>query len=249
MSDKWDDYRERNRQKKIDSVGRVTIVRRNEAVILRWRQNGCQCWEHVGPWSEAGIVDRANLRAHEINQELLVKFRDPAAFEKATVSRACDLFLQSKEVARRPSGATIRKYTQEVARIKQYSEEGRLGQRCRFVHEVDSKWCEDLCGWLDGVRTTGNGGPATERNRERPLGGKQKQGIKRRLRSILEHARQRVPPLVPPGFRNPMTTELVREDDADENELSEPPVSVEELVKIVARLDAYALGLLAPLVL
>jgi hypothetical protein len=249
MSNDWGNYRNRFRQKPIGRVGHVTLVSRGESIILRWRQDGGHRWERMGRCSEADVMVRANGRAHEINQELIMKLRDSAVFDRATVSKACDFFLQSKEVARRPSGATIRKYSQEIARVKQFAEKSLAGQRCRFVHEVDSQFCEDFCRWLDGILTTGNGGPATERNRERPFGGKQKQGIKRRFRSVLEHAQERVPPLVKPGFRNPMTTDLARDEDHGDNELSEPLVSVEELAAVVPQLDTYALGLLAPLLL
>ena len=57
------------------------------------------------------------------------------------------------------------------------------------------------------------------------------------------------PSLVPPDFRNPMTTRLVGKKERRGSVLSEPPVSDGELVEVVGVLDRYSLGLLAPLFL
>ena len=74
-------------------------------------------------------------------------------------------------------------------------------------------------------------------------------GIRQRWASTIDLATLCQPPLVPTGFKNPMTPALVGRAKKKKRVLSQPPVSVEELVLLVAVLDAYALGLLASLLL
>lgn len=249
MNGGWDNYRERHCQTRVDRVGRVTIVRRNGSVVLRWRQNGSYCWERVGAWSEAGVIDRAHVRAHEISLTLGPGKRP--RFRQVSVREACDIYLASKEADDEDlvSGETIRKYTQELDHVLKFAERTQEGQRCGLLHEIDTEWCERLSLRLTDLRSTRNGGRITPRNPERPLSKRHKQAIKGRLRSVLEHARQVSPSLVPPDFRNPMTTRKVGKKEKASSVLSEPPVSDEELVKVVGVLDRYALGLLAPLFL
>ncbi|MHC4248168.1 MAG: hypothetical protein ACYS9X_03490 [Planctomycetota bacterium] len=249
MNHDWEEYRERHRQKRIGRVGRVTIVRRGESVILRWRQNGSYCWERVGAWSGAGVVDRAHLRACEVNLTFSPDRRP--RFRQVSVREASDIYIASKEAddVDQVSGETITKYSQQLDHILKFAEGTPEGMRCRLLHEIDSEWCEQLSLWLTGLRTTPNGGRATPRNPKRPLCKKHRQAIKRRLRSVIEHARQASPSLVPPDFRNPMTTRMVGKKTRRASMLSEPPVSDVELVKIIGVLDRYALGLLAPLFL
>ncbi len=249
MSNDWDNYRERHRQRKIDRVGRVTLIRRNGRVVLRWRQNGSYCWERVGAWSEAGIVDRARLRACEVNLTLIPGRRP--RFRQVSVREASDIYIASKEAddVDQVSGETITKYSQGLDHILRFAERTPEGMRCGLLHEIDSEWCEQLSLWLTDLHTTPNGGRATPRNPKRPLCKKHRQAIKRVLRSVIEHARQVSPSLVPPDFRNPMTTRMVGKKTRRVSMLSEPPVSAEELVEIIGVLDRYALGLLAPLFL
>ena len=247
-------YRDRNRQKPIalpghpdGRIGRVTIVHRNNTVNLRWRQQGHRhpLWERIGSWDEEDVLSRAIKRADQINQDLAER-GSTLSFKKATVAEGCDGFLASKEAGGTASGAAIRKYRAEIARIVAFAERAREGRRCRLLHRIDTSWVEELSHYLAAISSTRNGGRPTERNPERPLSQKVRRGILQRLHAILEHARLRTPPLVPPPFRNPVTRELIGRDPRREEELSEPPVSVDELVMIVAVLDAYALGLLAP---
>jgi len=81
------------------------------------------------------------------------------------------------------------------------------------------------------------------------LKGPTKHGVRQRAAAVVNCAMLLLPPLVPPGFRNPMTPALVGRAKKKKRGLSKPPVSVEELALLVAVLDVYALGLLAPLLL
>lgn len=95
----------------------------------------------------------------------------------------------------------------------------------------------------DGSLSTGEG-QATGFLKKRT-----KHGVRQRLASVIYSAMLRQPPLVPPEFRNPMNRTLVGTCRRPARGLSKPPVSVEELATLVAALDGYALGVLAPLML
>ncbi len=133
--------------------------------------------------------------------------------------------------------------------MREFARRTPEGRRKRFIHAIDSKWCEELSRYLGGIRTTRNGGPATELNPERPMGPKQKREILRCFRGVIEFARLRTPALVPPDFRNPLSKKLIGRAPKRGNGLSDPPVSVENSTKLVRVFDAYQLGLLGPLFL
>jgi len=250
----WRRYRSRHRQQKLvlpgfpdGRVGRVTVIQRNGAIILRWRQNGRQQWETLG--KDKDVLSRAITRATELNRELANRPDAVTAFQPSAIREACQLFLASKESAPHVSGSTLCKYRAEVARIIEFAEETSPGRRRGTIHHLDSRWCQEFCTWLDGIRSTRNGGPITDDNLEQPLSQALKREIKCLLWSVIEHATLRTPPLTPPGFRNPMSLELVGRQARRDNGISDPPVSLEELATIVSVLDVYALGLLTPLFL
>jgi len=97
--------------------------------------------------------------------------------------------------------------------------------------------------------TTGSAERPVCRDPQRLLSAATKREIRQRLRDLFEYARLRTPPLVPAGFRNPMSQSLIGGKPRAGNAVSDPPVSDGELAAIVGELDAYALGLLAPLLL
>jgi integrase len=195
------------------------------------------------------LMQVAVARAGEINRALLECSSPGAQFAKTTINEACDLYLLSKETQPDVSGRSVQKYSSSLARVKEYAERTADGRRRRHLHSLDSKWCEDLSKWLDGVRCTRNGGPVTPRNPERPLSTKQKREIKRCFKSVIEFARFRTPPLVPSSFTNPITKQIVGRAPNNGHALSGPPVTMDELVSIVAELDTYGLGLLGTLFL
>ncbi len=188
----------------------------------------------------------ALTRAGEINAELAHRRRSERSYRRTTVKQACELFLAGKESAPDCSGPTIKKYRQEMVRIMEFAGT-RAGRRCAYLHEIDTEWCQGFASWLDGVRTTGNGGPVTEKNPERFLSGCQKLQIRQRLSSVIEASMARTPPLVPRDFRNPMTRDLIGRKPRKPSRPSEPPVTLDELVAVIPVLDEYALALLAPL--
>ncbi|HOX08883.1 MAG TPA: hypothetical protein PK280_20985 [Planctomycetota bacterium] len=252
----WSRYRARYRQRKVEltgfpggCVGRVGVVERNRTIILRWRQDKRQHWEPVGKASEGDVMSRAVARASEINRDLASCSASASAFQPATVKEACDLYLAAKEASPNVCGATISKYASELAKIVEYAGETAAGRRRRFIHQLDTHWCEEFALWLDSLRATRNGGPVTPDNPDQPLSQALKRETKRLLWSVIEHAILRNPPLAPPAFRNPMMPGLVGSATRCGNGVSDPPVTHEELAAIAAGLDAYALGVLAPLFL
>lgn len=248
MSKYWPKYQKRYRQEPIrvpgfpsGRIGRASLVRRNGSVAVRWREDdGSQHWKTIGRLGDGDVLTAAINYALKINQRL-----EAPVFQKATIREACDMFLEFKEAVPELSGATICKYRQELQRVVQFAERTEEGKGCGFLHEVNSQWCQVFGKWLDSLRCTRNGCKTTTRNHERPLSRKQKRGIKERLRSVVEHAKSRRPPLVPADFRNPMTRDLVGPKGRRGNRLTDPPVSLDEQVAIVGVLDSYALGPLA----
>jgi hypothetical protein len=230
-------------------VGRVTLVQRNRSLVLRWRQLRRQCWERIGPVENENTLARALARAAEVNRDLQNQGALAPKFLPASPRTACDTYLLAKEAAPSVSGATIRKYRAEMARILLFAEGTPAGRRIRHVHLLDSRWCEDFCRWLDGLATTRNGLSPRQGATQSPLSARLKQGIRQRLWSVLEHARLRNPPFTPFDFRNPMSEELIGFRRRPASGISSPPTTDEELARIVSVLDPYALALLAPLFL
>jgi len=224
----------------------VTLYERNGHILLRWRQDGKDAYDTVKAGEYENVMAEALTRAGEINAELAHRRRSRRSYRRTTVKKACELFLKSKEATPDCSGPTIRKYRQEMGRIIEFAGT-RPGRRCAHLHEIDTEWCQDFVSWLDSVRTTGNGGPVTEKNPERFLSGYQKLQTRQRLSSMIETCMARTPPLVPHDFRNPMTRDLIGRRPRKPNRPSEPPVTVDELVAVIPVLDEYALALLAPL--
>jgi integrase len=214
---------------------------------LRWRQGSCQHWESLG--TDKDVMSRAIVRASELNRELMSDTGSATVLQPSTIREACAMYLAAKESASDVGGATICKYRSELARVVEFAEETAPGRRRRLLHQLDSRWCEDFCMWLDGVRATRNGGPVTFDNPERTLSPALKREIKRLLWSVVEHGMLRTPPLIPPGFRNPMSLALIGRERSRGNGVSDPPISNRELAAIVAVLDSYGLGLLASLFL
>jgi hypothetical protein len=247
---RWGLYRDKFRQEKIKlpgmphgRVGHVTIQRRGDAVSLRWREDGKPRQAPVGSWSDPAVIPMALEKARDLNRRL---FGRPGldAFAETPIPEAIELFLQSKEAGESACAASIQKYRAEFARLREFAANAPEGRRCRCVHEIDTSWCEAFSRWLDAVRTTRNGGIETPRNPLGPLTAKGKREVKRRARSLLDYAALRSPPLVPPGFRNPLSKELIGRDERIGMPLCEPPVVEEDLVRIVGVLDAWGLGVL-----
>lgn len=74
----WQKYRERHGQTTVrlpgfpsGRLGRVTLVRRNGHLVLRWRQDGRQHREAVRTPREEDLLPRAIERASEINREFV----------------------------------------------------------------------------------------------------------------------------------------------------------------------------------
>jgi|GEM_PF-4063410 len=249
----WARYRDKYRTEKLPlegfpdgRVNRVTVSRRNGAVILRWRQGGKQRREVIGRLDDAKTLPRALLRASEINRDLEGDSR-AASFAEATVAEACDIFLASKESSPDVCGKTIEKYRSGLHRVKEFCELPERGGGRKLVSECDTAWCESFCAWLDGVKSTRNGAPPTPGNPERPLSMALKREIRQRLWSVFEHARLRTPPLVPAAFRNPIPNGMIGRKRREMRGVSEPPVSLDDLAKIATVCDHYQLGLLAML--
>jgi len=230
-------------------LGRVTLYERGDNVLLRWHENGKNASDTIKPSEYDDILSEALLRAAEINRRLESKRRSGAGFTKATVREACEALLASKEASPDCHGPTIKKYRQELSRVVEFAETTPEGRRCKFVHEIDSEWCQGFSRWLDAYLTTRNGGPVTDRN---PIGfysRGQKQGVRRRLANVIEHGMQLDPPLIPRDSRSPVTRDFIGRRVRRANSLSSPPVTAEELATMVPVLDEYALALLAPLFL
>jgi len=250
-------YGEKHRYKRISApglkdgrLGRVTIYERGPNILLRWFENGKNATDTIKASDYGDILTEALLRAAEINRRLELKGSSGRGFKKVTIRQACEEFLRGKEGSDTCSaGRTIRKYRGELDRVIAFAEGTPDGRRCKYLYEVDTAWCLAFCGWLDSVRTTRNGGPVTPKNPEHPLSDYQKQQIRRRLARTIEAGMLVEPPLVPRDFRSPMAAELIGRRPEDEDDLSDPPVSVDELAAVVAVLDPYALGLLSPLFL
>ncbi|MHC4252168.1 MAG: hypothetical protein ACYS9X_23870, partial [Planctomycetota bacterium] len=230
-------------------IGRVTVYGRGENVLLRWRQDGRTVTETVRPSDRDDVLAHALRRAVEINRELQHEGRIHSSFRKATVREACASFLAGKEASPSSSAATIVKYRQELARVIEFAETTTDGRKADSLDDIGTLWCQQFCRWLDALRTTSNGGRATQRNPERLLASKQKQGIRRRLASVFEAAMLHQPPLLPRDYRNPMTRQLIGVTVLAQHEMSDPPATLDELVAIVPVLDRYGLALLAPLFL
>jgi len=249
-------YGERHAFKRINApglddgrLGRVTLYERCGNVLMRWFENGKNSTDTIRASEYDDILTEALLRAAEINGRLESKRRSGAGFSKATVREACKALLASKEASPDCHGSTIKKYRQELSRVMEFAETTPEGRRCKFVHEINSEWCQEFSRWLNAYLTTPNGGPVTERNPSSFYSRGQKQGIRRRLSNVIEHGMQLNPPLVPRDTRSPITRDFIGRRIRRANSLSGPPVTVEELATITTVLDAYALALLAPLFL
>jgi tRNA(adenine34) deaminase len=83
-----------------DRVGRVTIVRRNGSVVLRWRRNGSHCWERVGAWSEGGLDAAGLLRDHARAAEEGPKVKGPGCVLPGADERFMAEALEEAELAR-----------------------------------------------------------------------------------------------------------------------------------------------------
>jgi integrase len=225
------------------------MYERGANILLRWYENGRGASDTIKASEYPELLTEALLRAAEINRRL-DSGRSGRNFKKTTIKQACKAYLANKEVSDTcSSGRTIGSYRTKLDRIIEFSDTTSESRRCKCIHEIDSAWCQAFCAWLDTVRTTRNGGPVTTKNPERPLSDYQKQQIRRLFARTIEHGMLLEPPLVPRDFRSPMAAELIGRRPEDEDDLSDPSVSVNELVAIVAVLDQYALGLLAPLFL
>jgi len=158
------DYRDRHRPRKIfvpgskdGRVGRVTLYQRGPNIQLRWRQNGKNAYDLVKSSEYENCMAEALARAAAINRELVERSAAGRTFQRATIREACLMYLEEREASPDCSGPTLRKYTEELTRVVQFAETTKEGRRCRFLDQLDSRWCQQFCAWLDVQKTTPRG--------------------------------------------------------------------------------------------
>lgn len=156
----WPRYSRRCRMQKVHlagfpggRVGRVSVYRRDGAIALRWRQDGCRKWEPVGNAKDEDTMALAVSRASEINREIADRVPATASFRKIAVREACETYMDTKESTPGVCGATIRRYSAQLARIVAFSERTGEGRRARFLHEIDTRWVEAFCRWVETIET------------------------------------------------------------------------------------------------